>query len=60
LDSLRKDEILDLLGQPDKIDGNYLFYRIAQQRLGFWPLHTKTLVIKFYEDSTVEWIRIHE
>lgn len=60
LDSLEKDEVIDLLGQPDRIDNNYLFYRISQKRMGFWPLHTKTLVIKIFEDGAIEWVRIHE
>lgn len=55
----KKDSVLTLLGMPDKIDSNYLFYRIAQQRMGVIPLHTKTLVIKFTTD-TVEWRKIHE
>jgi hypothetical protein len=60
LDSLKKDEIIDLLGEPIRIDNNHLFYTIAQKRLGFWPLHTKTLVIKLTEEESVEWIRVHE
>ncbi|WP_462221141.1 hypothetical protein [Ferruginibacter sp.] len=56
----KKDSVVALLGQPDKIDSNYLFYSIAQNRIGFFPLHTKTLVIKLAADSTVEWRKIHE
>ena len=58
--ALNKDEILDLLGKPDRSHENHLYYRIAQKRLVFWPLHTKTLVIKFSEDNTIDWIKIHE
>ena len=60
LDSLTKAEVIDLLGSPTRTDNNYLFYRISQKRLGLWPLHTKTLVIKFVDDNSIEWIRIHE
>jgi hypothetical protein len=60
LDSLNKDEVIDLLGNPDRIDNNYLFYTISQKRVGIWPIHTKTLVIKFYDDHKLEWVRIHE
>ncbi len=56
----KKDSVVALLGQPDKIDSNYLFYSIAQKRIGFFPMHTKTLVIKLAADSTVEWRKIHE
>ncbi len=58
--ALNKDEILDLLGGPDRRNDGYLYYMISQRRLGFWPLHTKTLVIKLSEDSTIDWIKIHE
>lgn len=60
LKGLKKDELIDLLGPPDRIDSGYLFYMIAQKRLYFFPLHTKTLVIKLAKDSTVEWRKIHE
>ena len=44
--SLNKDEILDLLGEPNRRTDGYLYYLITQKRLGSWPLHTKSLVIK--------------
>lgn len=58
--ALNKDEILDLLGEPDRSNDGYLYYMISQRRLGFWPLHTKTLVIKLSGDTTIDWIKIHE
>lgn len=58
LKGLQKDSVLHILGQPDRTDSNYLFYRVAQKRLGFFPMQTKTLVIKFTND-TVEWRKIH-
>jgi len=58
--ALNKDEILDLLGESDRSNDGYLYYMISQRRLGFWPLHTKTLVIKLTGDSTIDWIKIHE
>jgi hypothetical protein len=57
---LKEDSILHLLGSPDRIDTGYLFYTIAQEHIGSFPLHTKTLVIKFSKDSTVLWRKIHE
>jgi hypothetical protein len=60
LRALNQDEILDLLGQPDRTNENYLYYTIAQKRLGFWPLQTKTMVIKFSEKNTINWIKIHQ
>lgn len=56
---LQKDSILYLLGRPDRTDSSYLFYRISQKRIGFFPLRTKTLVIKFTPGGTVEWRKIH-
>lgn len=55
-----KPEILKLLGEPTREDNGYLFYLIAQERIGFFPLHTKTLVIKFRSDDIVEWVKIHK
>lgn len=58
--SLNTYEILDLLGEPDRTNENHLYYMIDQKRLGSWAIHTKTMVIKFTDDNTVEWIKIHE
>jgi len=59
---LNKVEILDLLGEPSyyRNNKNFLYYTIKQKRLGSWPLHTKSMVIKLSEDNTIEWIKIHE
>lgn len=57
---LKKDEVIDLLGPPDRIDSLYLFYLIAQKRAAFFPLHTKTLVIKISDDDSPNKIMIHE
>jgi hypothetical protein len=59
LKGLKKVELIELLGQPDRVDSSYLFYRVSQKRIGFFPLNTKTLVIKLASDSTVEWRKIH-
>jgi len=60
LRKLNKNEILSLLGEPDRFTEGHLYYMIRQRRIGFWPLHTKTLVVKFSGNSTLEWIKIHE
>ena len=57
---MKRDELRQTLGEPDRVDSNYLFYTVDQQFLGPLPLHTKTLVIKMYPDSTVEWMKIHK
>jgi hypothetical protein len=60
LKGLKKEDVLGLLGEPDRRDSGFLFYTLAQKRIGSFPLHTKTLVIKIPKDSTVAWARIHE
>lgn len=51
--------LLNLLGKPTRTDSGYLFYMVSQQRLGLFPLHTKSLVIKLSKD-TVLWVKTHE
>ena len=60
LKGIKKEEVLELLGVPTRTDTNYLFYRVAQKRLGFFPLHTKSLVIQLSGDTLVKTVRIHE
>jgi hypothetical protein len=61
LKGLKKDEVEDLLGAPNRTDSGYLFYLVDRTVIaGFFTLHTKTLVIKLDRDSTVEWRKIHE
>lgn len=57
---ISRDSILQLLGVPDKEVEAYLYYRISQRRLGAWPLHTKTLVIKCLGEGAGNEIYIHE
>lgn len=57
---LNKNEILTLLGEPDRTNEGHLYYMIEETRLGSWTLHSKTLVIKIAEDNTIEWIKIHD
>jgi len=58
--ALKKDELLELLGEPDRSNEGHLYYMISQNKLGFWPLKTKTLVIKLTEGDTIDWIKIHK
>ncbi len=60
LRSLGQKELLNFLGEPNRMENNNLYYIISQEKLGFWPLHTKTLVIKYSESDTITWIKIHE
>ena len=54
------EELTNLLGPPDRVDSLYLFYTVDQTRIQGWPLHTKTMVVKFNADSAVHWVKIHE
>ncbi|MBS1731905.1 MAG: hypothetical protein JST02_01290 [Bacteroidetes bacterium] len=56
----KRAEVLRLLGEPTREDNGYLFYLVSQEKIGFFPLHTKTLVIKFTEYKVVEWVKIHK
>jgi hypothetical protein len=58
--SLNGEEILGLLGKPDRINEGHLYYRITETSLGFWTLHAKTLVIKLSADNSIEWIKLHD
>jgi len=60
LKRLKKEEVINMLGEANRTDKEYLFYEIAQERLGFFPLHTKTLVIKLSNDSTANKVMIHQ
>jgi len=62
-DSLRgldKVELLDMLGDPDRSNKGYLYYKVSEKRLGAWTLNARTLVVKLDADSLVEWIKLHE
>lgn len=56
---LNRQEVLDLLGEPERINGDYFYYLIVQNRIGLLPIQTKTLVIKFMKEGKVEWIKLH-
>ncbi len=57
---LKSSEVLKLLGEPDRVNENFMYYQISQKRLILWPLHTRTMVIKFREDESIEWIKMNE
>ena len=57
--TLKENEIIDLLGSPDNIKEEHLYYKITENRFGMWTLSTKTMVIKLSEDGSVDWIKTH-
>ena len=62
-DTLRqrdRADILWLLGEPDRENKGYLYYRVQENRLGPVTLSAKYLVFKFNAADSVAWIRLHE
>lgn len=57
---LKPNKVIELLGDPERIDTNFMFYLISQEKLGFWPLHKKSLVLELGSDSTVKYNWIHQ
>ena len=57
---LNKDQILELLGKPDRQTDYHLYYTVKQKRIGNWPLHTKSIAVKLTDQNKIEWIKIHE
>jgi hypothetical protein len=58
--SLNKEEIVEMLGDPDRTNENHLYYIVDEKHIGVWPLSTKSMVIKFSDDDKIDWIKIHE
>lgn len=58
--SMDKDEILNLLGDPDYEREGHFYYRVQETRLNSWKLHTRTLVIKIDDNDEVDWVKLHE
>lgn len=54
------EEMILLLGIPDRRVDQYLYYTIRETRMGFITLHMKTLVILFNENDEVEWMKLHQ
>ncbi len=57
---LKRPELLEWLGEPDREQDGHLYYTIFENRLGFWTLNQESIVIKLRADHTVEWIKLHE
>ena len=60
LRAMGQKDLVKELGRPDRVNGDYVYYTVKQKRLGLFPLHTKSLVIKFHKNGPVEWMKIHE
>jgi hypothetical protein len=60
LKGLTKEEVITMLGEPDRTNGDYLYYEVLAKEVGAFPLHKKFLVIKLAKDNTVEWRKIKD
>ena len=58
--ALNQNELISLLGEPTRINENHLYYRIDESSLGNWTLHTQTLVIKYADEDSLVWMKIHQ
>jgi len=59
LKNISYDSLINILGQPDRINEGHLYYNISRKEMGAVTLGSKTFVIKLKADSTVEWRKIH-
>ncbi|NUY79563.1 hypothetical protein HUK80_01550 [Flavobacterium sp. MAH-1] len=59
LKGLKKSEVLNLLGEPTRTDKNYMFYEVNRDKIEFFTLRAKTLVLRFSPEDMVEAVLIH-
>lgn len=59
LKNISYDSLINILGQPDRLNEGHLYYNISRKEIGVVTLGTKAFVIKLKVDSTVEWRKIH-
>lgn len=60
LRTLSKQDIIQLLGAPSREENNHLYYLVERTRMGTWTVKQKSLVFKFNQQDSVEWIKLHE
>ncbi len=60
LKGIKKEEVIAMLGEPDRTNEEYLYYEVLAKEVGAFPLHKKFLVLKMAKDNTVEWRKIKD
>ena len=55
---LNREQLLSLLGDPDRENEGHLYYTISEKKLGFLTLSLTSMVVRLRPDGSVEWIRI--
>lgn len=56
---LNREQLLSLLGDPDRENEGHLYYTISEKKLGFLTLSLTSMVVRLRPDGSVEWIRIY-
>ena len=59
LKNISFDSLINILGQPDRVNEGHLYYSVYKKEIGFVSFGTKAFVIKLKPDSTVEWRKIY-
>lgn len=59
LKNINYDSLINILGQPNRVNEGHLYYNISRKEIGVITLGTKSFVIKLKPDSTVEWRKIY-
>ena len=60
LKGLTKQEVITMLGEPDRTNEDYLYYEVLSKEVGAIPFSKKFLVIKLDKNDTVEWRKIKD
>ncbi len=54
LDGLKRADVLNLLGNPDRNEQNYLFYELLEEKAYGFSLNKKVMLVYIGADSVVE------
>lgn len=54
LDGLKRDDVTNLLGDPDRNEQNYLFYELREEKAYGFMLNKKVMLVYIGADSVVE------
>lgn len=60
LRALNQKDVIAHLGEPSRVQDNYVYYLLEEKKVLMLTLTARTLVIKFNEEDRVEWMKIHE
>jgi len=58
--SLKRADVISMLGNPDREENNHHYYVIEKKALGTWTISQKAMVIKYHQNDAVDWIKMYE